>query len=184
MAVSLMYAAIENPCFEIQVQNEINHIWQLLFLHLSELPSVPCEKNQHTLQIRMQKMLDFIHERFATSVTLGDIAAAADISRSEASRCFQAYRNQSPVSYLLDYRIEKARQLLLSTAETSEAISYKCGFSSSGYFCRVFRKHTGLSPGQYREKQQRRLEVSPPSSAPAASACNRSLCGTAPRNKN
>ena len=44
-----------------------------------------------------------------------------------------------------------AKQLLASGSGTIEEISRLCGFRSSGYFCRMFRKHTGLTPGQYRK---------------------------------
>lgn len=143
------HADLESPCFEMQVQNELNHIWQLLYSHLTEIPSVKIEKGEHTLQIRIQKMLNFIYDNYASRISLEDIAGSANISKSEATRCFQAYMNQPPVSHLLDYRLEKAKELLSSTTETVEEISRKCGFQSSGYFCRVFRKRNGMSPKEY-----------------------------------
>lgn len=146
-----LHAAVESSCPEMLVQAELGRIWQLLYSHLDEIPPVKTEKGESVLQIRMQKMLSFIRSRYASSLTLDDIAASASISRSEASRCFQAYMNQPPVAYLLSYRLEKAKQLLSSGSDTIEEISRLCGFQSSGYFCRMFRKHTGLTPGQYRK---------------------------------
>ena len=175
------HAEEDSPCFEMQVQNELNHIWQLLFSHAGELSSVKPEKEEAVLQIRMQKMLAFIRSSYANSITLNDIAASAGTSKSEASRCFQSYLHQPPVGYLQDYRLERAKQLLSSSPDTVEEISRKCGFQSSGYFCRVFRKHTGLSPNQYR-MHSRQLRI--PSSAPAASAGNKQPGGTDLRSKN
>ena len=144
--------ADDSPCWEMQVQNELNRIWQLLISHAGEIPPVNIEKGEASLQIRMQKMLAFIRSHYASPVSLDEIAASASISKSEASRCFQAYMNQPPVSYLLDFRLEKAKQLLSSTPDTVEEISRKCGFRSSGYFCRIFKRRTGASPNQYRRE--------------------------------
>lgn len=144
--------ADDSPCWEMQVQNELNRIWQLLISHVGEIPPVNIEKGEASLQIRMQKMLAFIRSHYASPVSLDQIAASASISKSEASRCFQAYMNQPPVSYLLDFRLEKAKQLLSSTPDTVEEISRKCGFRSSGYFCRIFKRRTGASPNQYRRE--------------------------------
>ena len=149
--ISFPRVSAESSCPEMLVQSELCRVWQLLYSHLDEIPPVKTEKGEPVLQIRMQKMLSFIRSRYASSLTLDDIAASASVSRSEASRCFQAYLNQSPVAYLLSYRLEKAKQLLASGSGTIEEISRLCGFRSSGYFCRMFRKHTGLTPGQYRK---------------------------------
>ena len=71
----------------------------------------------------MQKMLSFINENYSRDISLNDIAQSASISKSEASRCFQSYLNTSPVNYLLNFRVQKAMQLLRSTEMTVEAIA-------------------------------------------------------------
>ena len=68
-------------------------------------------------------------------------------------RCFKAETNKTPFAYLTDLRIDRAKQLLaLHTCESIEIISAKCGFQDSFYFSTCFKKHTGLSPLQYRKK--------------------------------
>ena len=142
----------ERECFEIRVLREISRAWELLFTHRGEMELAPAVKNEHVLQIRMQKMIGFIQEHYAEDVSLQDIASAASISRSEASRCFQSYLHTSPVSYLLKYRVERSMQLLRDGNMTVEAVALECGFSSSAYFCKLFRSHTGMTPKQYRSK--------------------------------
>ncbi len=137
-------------CFEIRVHCELSRAWSLLYTHRGEVESAPAVKNEHVLQIRMQKMIGFIQEHYAEDVSLQDIANSASISRSEASRCFQSYLNTSPVSYLLKYRVERSMQLLRDNNLTVEAVALECGFSSSAYFCKLFRSHTGMTPKQYR----------------------------------
>ena len=142
----------ERECFEIRVQCEINRAWALLYSNMGEIELAPAVKNEHVLQIRMQKMIGFIQQHYAEDVSLQDIANSASISRSEASRCFQSYLHTSPVSYLLKYRVERSMQLLRDNNMTVEAVALECGFSSSAYFCKLFRSHTGMTPKQYRSK--------------------------------
>ncbi len=142
----------ERECFEIRVQCELNRAWELLYLHRGEIELAPPVKNEHILQIRMQKMICYIQEHYAEDVSLQDIANSASISRSEASRCFQSYLHTSPVSYLLKYRVERSMQLLRDNNMTVEAVALECGFSSSAYFCKIFRSHTGMTPKQYLSK--------------------------------
>lgn len=142
----------DRECFEIRVQREINRAWELLYSHRGEIELAPAVKNEHVLQIRMQKMIGFIQKHYAEDVSLQDIANSASISRSEASRCFQSYLYTSPVNYLLKYRVERSMQLLRDNNMTVEAVALECGFSSSAYFCKIFRSHTGMTPKQYRSK--------------------------------
>ena len=84
------------------------------------------------------------------NITLEDIAKAADISRSEAGRCFKRYMSCSPIDALIQYRLQAARGLLNETTLSLEEISECCGFHSTNYFSRRFRKEYGCSPSQYR----------------------------------
>ena len=98
----------------------------------------------------IQQMLTYIYAHYAESVTLDDIARAADISRSEAGRCFNAYLECSPVDALIQYRLQTAYRLLGDTTLTLQEISHACGFNSVNYFSRQFRRTYGYAPGQNR----------------------------------
>ncbi len=145
---------LESPAFEMEVQRMISSVMQTLFIHRKECEVASVTKNEHALQIRMQKMLSFINENYSREITLNDIAGSASISKSEASRCFQSYLGTSPVSYLLGYRIQKAMKLLRTGEMTVEAISMECCFGSSAYFCKIFRARTGMTPKQYRSQSE------------------------------
>ncbi len=144
--------AVISKCFEMEVQRELSIIWQLIYEHSGELFIGSSTEREHIIQIRMQQMLNFIHENYRKSITLNDIALSSSVSKSEASRCFHSCLGTSPINYLLRYRVKKAMQLLHNESKTVENISYECGFGSSAYFCKVFRQHTGMTPNQYRRK--------------------------------
>ena len=67
-------------------------------------------------------------------------------------RCFKSETKKTPLSYLTDLRLDRAKQLLvMPTYESIEIISVKCGFRDPFYFSACFKKHTGFSPFQYRK---------------------------------
>lgn len=67
-------------------------------------------------------------------------------------RCFKSETKKTPLSYLTDLRMDRAKQLLvMPSCESIEIISAKCGFRDSFYFSTCFKKHTGLSPLRYRK---------------------------------
>lgn len=140
----------KNVCFEMTVQRNISRIFEYIFRNFESLPRSEESRIQLTAQIRIQKMLTYIYEHYADAVTLEDIAGAANISRSEAGRCFQTYMNCSPVDALIRHRLQTARRLLNETTLTLQEISYDCGFHSVNYFSRQFKKLYGYAPSKNR----------------------------------
>ena len=108
------------------------------------------EVNCLVKDIYCQQMLTYIYTHYAESITLADIARAADISRSEAGRCFKAYLGCSPVDALIKYRLQTAYRLISDTTLTLQEISHACGFNSVNYFSRQFRQTYGYAPSQNR----------------------------------
>lgn len=96
-------------------------------------------------------MLTYIYENYAQTVTLADIAGAANISRSGAGRCFQSYLGCSPVEALIQYRLQTAQRLLQEASLTLQEIRFACGFHSVNYFSRQFRRRYGNFPGEKRK---------------------------------
>ncbi len=138
----------KRACYELAVQRNINRIFEFISCNFNELPKTEATRIQINNQIRLQKMLTYIYENYAKSVTLEDIARAADISRSEAGRCFHTYMGCSPIDALIQYRLQMAHQLLSERTQTLQQISYACGFNSVNYFSRRFKKRYGYAPSQ------------------------------------
>lgn len=138
----------KNPCYELAVQRNISRIFEYISCNFAELPKTEATRIQISNRIRLQKMLTFIYENYGEQVTLEDIAKAADISRSEAGRCFKTYMGCSPVDALIQYRLQMAHQLLSEKTQTLQQISSACGFNSANYFSRMFKKKYGYSPRQ------------------------------------
>lgn len=138
----------KRDCYELRVQRNISRIFEYIFQNFEAWPKADASPMPLNTQIRMQKMLSYIYQHYADTVTLADIAHAAHISRSEAGRCFHAYLGCSPVEALIQYRLQTAQRLLNETTRTLQEISFACGFHSVSYFSRQFRSMYGYSPGQ------------------------------------
>ena len=140
----------QGKCYEMTVQRCLIEIFQLVFLHLDELPRSHASRVQIAAKVRLQKMLSFIHTHYASAVSLADIAASANVSKSEANRCFQAYTGHSPIDALLSHRLDVAHRMLGDASLTIREISEACGFHSESYFSRRYREMYGVSPGRSR----------------------------------
>ena len=138
----------KTQCYELTVQRNINRIFEYISCNFTEFPKAKATRIQINNQIRLQKMLTYIYENYAEPVKLDDIAKAADISRSEAGRCFHTYMGCSPVDALIQYRLQMAHRLLSERSQTLQQISYACGFNSVSYFSRQFKKRYGYAPSQ------------------------------------
>ena len=70
----------------------------------------------------------------------------ANISRSEAGRCFQVYLGCSPIEALIQIRLQAAHAMLRDSDRSLLEICLACGFHSVNYFSRQFRRYYGCSP--------------------------------------
>lgn len=135
--------------YEFAVRSALSSFWCGLLEDTEEMRAVRIPKS-YADTTRIKLMLQFIHTHYGARITLQDIAASANISSRECSRCFQRCISTSPMGYLCSYRVHIASDLLRQTEDSITAISENCGFSSSGYFGKVFHHATGKTPLEYR----------------------------------
>lgn len=92
----------------------------------------------------------FCKERLKKGIGVEDMAEIAGISKAHFSRRFKEIEGISPREYLEQLRMEKAVALLYEELLSIKEIAFHCGFHDVNYFCKVFKKNYGLSPGKYR----------------------------------
>jgi len=96
--------------------------------------------------------LSFINQNFATDLSLTQLSEYAYANPSSLSSEFNAEVGMSLSEYITALRIQKAQQLLRESDMTIPHIAQQAGFSSAKYFREIFKRQTGLSPQQYRNK--------------------------------
>ena len=85
------------------------------------------------------------------SLTNKKLAAECNISEVYFRKLFTKHFGISPKQYIIDLRIQKAKQLLTEGVMSVSVISEKCGFSNPYHFCSLFKQHTGVTPSEYRK---------------------------------
>jgi AraC-like DNA-binding protein len=109
----------------------------------------------------LRRARDLIDRSFEQPLDVPAMAEAAAMSPAHFSRRFRAVYSETPYSYLMTRRIERAQQLLRSGASVTEACM-AVGCTSLGSFSSRFTEITGVTPSQYRALDHRDLEVVPP----------------------
>ena len=111
------------------------------------------EITPHRERLRIARM--FIDRNYDSPITVEQISNEAGFSTYHFIRLFHAVYRQTPHQYLMQQRIEKAKDMLRSTALPIIDICYAVGFESLGSFSTLFRREAGLSPSSYRLRASR-----------------------------
>lgn len=94
----------------------------------------------------------FIEEHVTEKILVEDLAAKFSIGRRNFERRFKKATNNTPVEYIQRVKIEAAKKGLETTRKNVNEVMYEVGYSDTKAFRTVFKKITGLSPIQYRNK--------------------------------
>jgi AraC-like DNA-binding protein/mannose-6-phosphate isomerase-like protein (cupin superfamily) len=108
------------------------------------------ESSSHSRPVR--RALDYVRKNLHAPATVEEMQRASGLSRSEFFRKFKVETGTGPNQYLLWQRLEAAKDLLTNNELSITETAHRLGFSSSQYFATVFRRHTGLSPKDFRRQ--------------------------------
>lgn len=101
----------------------------------------------------MDEVVGYIEENYQNKINVTKIAELFNLERRRLAYLFERHTGLAPNTYITEYRISKAKELLeradLSIAEVAE----KVGYDDCFYFSRVFKKLTGVAPSAYRRKK-------------------------------
>lgn len=106
-------------------------------------------KQQREHEQLIQKVVKYIEVNYHFDLSLDQCAQICGLSPHYLSRLFKKTMDVSFIEYLSKYRIDKSKELLGSTNLTVAEIAEKVGYQMKN-FIRVFKKHEGVTPGQYR----------------------------------
>jgi LacI family transcriptional regulator len=103
----------------------------------------------------VSKAMTFIYENAFRDIDGASIARAAGQSRRALEKKFRALSGRTPMQEVHTIRLRRIKQLLVETDLVLANLAEQCGFSYHEYMSRFFKKHTGMTPGQYRRKYGR-----------------------------
>ena len=107
-------------------------------------------RNAGTIHVR--RAMRFMAQNYFREIDIADIAGHVGIAEGYLSRLFKKSGGQTVVQYLTGIRIAKAKMLLEKTGLPVVDVSGAVGVPSRRYFNELFKKQTGMTPGEYRRK--------------------------------
>jgi AraC-like DNA-binding protein len=105
----------------------------------------------------LNEIRSYVIESLRKPIEVIDLAALYNMSRSHFSHHFKATTGLAPAQYIAQIRLEEATHRLLRSDLKLEAIAAETGYANANHFCKVFRKHYYLSPGEFRRQMRSEL---------------------------
>lgn len=136
------------PAAVLAVQSRVFRIWKNLCENAPHGSAID-NRARRDLDV-LKEMVRFIQLHYAEKVTLDDIASVGRVCQSKCCSLFKRYLESTPNGYLIDYRVNKASELLRSSELSVTEISGMVGFGGASYFAETFRARMGCSPKEYR----------------------------------
>lgn len=99
------------------------------------------------------EILEYLNNSYQNNIELKDCALKFHTSSSYISRLFRKYSSTSFISYLNEIRIKSAVKLLEETDISIKEVAFKVGYNNLNYFYRIFKKHTGVTPSVFKNKE-------------------------------
>lgn len=125
------------------------------FARTSQAPYIVFQRNRDHNDELILAIQDHIEEQYALRLHPEQLAREYGMSRRTFERRFKKATGHTPVFYLQHTRVEAAKQMLESGLQSFDEIAYKVGYEDSSFFRKVFVKHTGLRPSEYKAKFNR-----------------------------
>lgn len=97
----------------------------------------------------------FMQQKLGERITLPEVAAAACVSRAHFARMFRVSTGVTPMAYLMQLRVARAKQMIADRRQPICDIAVALGFCDQSHFSRVFRRMTGLPPRSYARQLER-----------------------------
>ena len=119
---------------------------------LNYLTAVPAQEEiNEQLNSDIGHALKYIEQNIESPITLQELAQASNYSLSRFKAKFKEELGITPAEYITLQKMDRAQMLLKTTDDSITDIAYQLGFSSSNYFCSVFKKTLSYSPAAYRK---------------------------------
>jgi AraC family transcriptional regulator len=108
---------------------------------------------------RIRRLQAFVEERLSQSIQIADLSGAVGLSVSHFARAFGRSFGEPPHRYVIRRRLDRASRLMLTSDMALSELAVACGFTDQAHFCRLFRRHTGRTPADWRREWRDTIRV-------------------------
>lgn len=140
--------------YELSVKSKLLYIFSLIFRH--SLYTTTLSTKIRLFEVKkynkLKQILKYIYLNYNKKFLLPDISTAVNLTPQYLCKFFKEMTDMNIVDYTNHYRIETASYLLKVSDQSITDIAIECGFDNISYFNRVFKKHIGCTPTEYRLK--------------------------------
>ncbi|MBO4242016.1 MAG: AraC family transcriptional regulator [Clostridiales bacterium] len=140
---------MRNDPFSVTLQ--FFKIWKLMLRYSETLGILESDEGTDQHMIPFKTMMHYISENYQGTVTLDEIAGSANISKSLCNIIFHKYVGESPVNYLMHFRLRKVAEYLRSSSFNMTDIAELVGFKGVSYMSESFKKYYGMTPRDYKK---------------------------------
>jgi len=123
-----------------------------LLVRYAGMPAPPAI-NVH--EERLRRADDFMRANLESPLTLQGIAEVIGLSRFHTLRLFKSAYGETPIKRLTRLRMERAQLLLGQDGDSVTEIAFRCGYDNPAHFANAFRRHTGITPTEFRRRRGR-----------------------------
>lgn len=120
----------------------------------SVIPFAPPATRGGLAPWQSRRAQEMMRSRLDEAVPVADLARALSLSPAHFARAFKQTTGQPPHRWLMEQRIDKAKQLLIGTTLSLGEIALACGFADQSHFTRLFSRVTHSSPGAWRRHER------------------------------
>jgi transcriptional regulator GlxA family with amidase domain len=113
--------------------------------------STPLLNQQHQDE-KIKSAQDYIHQYFNAQFTMDELAGRVGMSNRNFTRRFKQATGETPLNYLHKLRVNCAKQLLETDYKSVQQVCYAVGYEDVPFFRSVFKRYSGLSPREYRQR--------------------------------
>lgn len=114
----------------------------------------------------LQRVMRYVREHLSEEMSLNDAAAAAMLSPNYLAHLLKKQTDRTFTELVTERRLERAKELLLTSSIRIGDIALQCGFSDADYFSRRFRQQIGVTPRQFRQGLSSPVAAAARTSAP------------------
>jgi AraC family L-rhamnose operon regulatory protein RhaS len=134
------------PANKLIIRSALSMLLSMVFRKMSEQQCVTPAIDD--------RLLAYIAQNCGERLLINEIASLCGYSAEHFSRLFKKYTGKSPVEYISECRIKKAKWMLINTESSVESIISECGFSNRTAFFKKFFASEGITPLQFKKNQK------------------------------
>ncbi len=143
---------LEEDVYDVVSQLEKTQLCEWLKETCVKLQNLLREKRTDTTKSFVKKAIEYVNDHYADQdLSVDRVCMELSVSSAYFSTVFKKETGKTFVTYLTDYRMEKALQLLIEKDEKTYVIAQQVGYGDPNYFSYVFKKQFGTSPSKYKQ---------------------------------